>query len=148
MAVCQYYFLDVLWKCRLLDDKRPYNLLQPTHSSAHENLAHLKYYTTKDYTFDLVWPHKSSPTHINSVCNHWVATREGCHMTLGATWQVTKATLINMAHQFRCHTNEMCSILLYFTLITIFVNLGLFRHFETVTNTRTWIKSHRYWRML
>jgi hypothetical protein len=32
--------------------------------------------------------------------------------------------------------------------ITIFVNLGLFRHFETVTNIRTWMKSHRYWRML
>ena len=24
--------------------------------------------------------------------------------------------------------------------ITIFVNLGLFRHFEAVTNIRTWIK--------
>ena len=32
--------------------------------------------------------------------------------------------------------------------ITIFVNLGLFRHFETITNIRTWIKSHTYWRML
>jgi hypothetical protein len=32
--------------------------------------------------------------------------------------------------------------------ITILVNLGLFRHFETVTNIRTWIRSHRYWRML
>jgi hypothetical protein len=32
--------------------------------------------------------------------------------------------------------------------IIIFVNLGLFRHFETVTNIRTWIKSHKYWRML
>jgi hypothetical protein len=32
--------------------------------------------------------------------------------------------------------------------ITIFINLGLFWHFETVTNIRTWIKSHRYWRML
>ena len=32
--------------------------------------------------------------------------------------------------------------------ITIFVNLGLFRHFGTVTNIRTWIKLHRYWRML
>ena len=31
---------------------------------------------------------------------------------------------------------------------TIFVNLGLFRHFEIVTNMRTWIKSHIYWRML
>ena len=28
-----------------------------------------------------------------------------------------------------------------FMQITIFVNLGLFRHFETVTNIRTWIKS-------
>jgi hypothetical protein len=35
-----------------------------------------------------------------------------------------------------------------FVSITIFVNLGLFRHFETVTNIRTWIKWHRYWRML
>ena len=33
-------------------------------------------------------------------------------------------------------------------LITIFVNLGLFWHFETVTNIRTWIESHKYWRML
>ena len=32
--------------------------------------------------------------------------------------------------------------------ITIFVNLGLSRHFEIVTNIRPWIKSHRYWRML
>ena len=32
--------------------------------------------------------------------------------------------------------------------ITIFVNLGLFQHFETVTNIRTWIKSQRYWGML
>ena len=28
----------------------------------------------------------------------------------------------------------------YTNTITIFVNLGFFRHFETVTNTRTWIK--------
>ena len=34
-----------------------------------------------------------------------------------------------------------------FVFITIFVNLGFFRHFETVTHMRTWIKSHRYWRM-
>ena len=33
-------------------------------------------------------------------------------------------------------------------LITVFVNLGFFRHFETVTNIRTWIKSHKHWRML
>jgi hypothetical protein len=39
-------------------------------------------------------------------------------------------------------------LLLIVTIITIFVNLGLFRHFETITNIRTWIKSHRYWRML
>jgi hypothetical protein len=32
--------------------------------------------------------------------------------------------------------------------ITIFINLGLFRHFEIVTNIRTWIKSHKFWRML
>jgi hypothetical protein len=38
-----------------------------------------------------------------------------------------------------------CTMQLVFT---IFVNLGVFRHFETVTNIRTWIKSHRYWRML
>ena len=37
-------------------------------------------------------------------------------------------------------------ILIY--IITIFVNLGLFRHFETVSTIRTWIKSHKYWRML
>ena len=34
------------------------------------------------------------------------------------------------------------------TVITIFVNLGFFWHFETVTNIRTWINSHKYWRML
>jgi hypothetical protein len=28
----------------------------------------------------------------------------------------------------------------YYIYITIFVNLGLFRHFETVKNIRTWIK--------
>ena len=34
------------------------------------------------------------------------------------------------------------------TSITIFVNLGIFRNFETVTNIRTWIESHKFWRML
>ena len=32
--------------------------------------------------------------------------------------------------------------------IIIFINLGFFGRFETVTNIRTWIKSHRCWRML
>ena len=41
---------------------------------------------------------------------------------------------------FSFETNE--------TLITMFVNVEFFRHFETVTNIRTWTKSHRYWRML
>ena len=36
----------------------------------------------------------------------------------------------------------------YHRSITIFVNLGLFRHFETVANIKAWIKSHRYWKML
>ena len=30
----------------------------------------------------------------------------------------------------------------YIRDFTIFVNLGLFRHFETVTNIRTWMKSY------
>jgi hypothetical protein len=34
------------------------------------------------------------------------------------------------------------------TMELMFVNLGLSRHFETVTNIRTWTKSQRYWRML
>ena len=34
------------------------------------------------------------------------------------------------------------------SVITIFVNLGFFWHFETITNIRTSIKSHIYWRML
>ena len=34
------------------------------------------------------------------------------------------------------------------TRITIFVNLGFSRYIETIANIRTWIKSHRYWRML
>jgi hypothetical protein len=33
-------------------------------------------------------------------------------------------------------------------VVTIFVNLGFFLAFETVTNIRTWIKSHIYWRIL
>ena len=33
-------------------------------------------------------------------------------------------------------------------VITIFINLGLLQHFEKVTNIRTWIKSHIYWRLL
>ena len=37
---------------------------------------------------------------------------------------------------------------LCFTFISIFVDLGFFLHFETVTNIKTWIKSQRYWRML
>ena len=32
--------------------------------------------------------------------------------------------------------------------ITIFVNLEIFRHFEIVTNMRTWIQLHKYWRLL
>ena len=40
----------------------------------------------------------------------------------------------------RCHSSR--ENLQYFTaLILLFVNLRLFRHFETVTNIRTWIKS-------
>ena len=39
-------------------------------------------------------------------------------------------------------------IVMSFDKITIFVNLVFFRHFETITNIRTWIKSHIYWRML
>jgi hypothetical protein len=40
-------------------------------------------------------------------------------------------------------------IMIAITIIILnFVNLGLFRHFEIVTNIRTWIKSHKYWRML
>ena len=35
-----------------------------------------------------------------------------------------------------------------YILITIFVDLGLFRHFEIVINIWTWMKSHIYWRML
>ena len=42
----------------------------------------------------------------------------------------------------------MCAVFLFKSTITIFVNLGLFRHFETVTTIRTWIILHRYWRML
>ena len=30
----------------------------------------------------------------------------GCQMTLAANWQVMKTTLINMAHQFWCHTKS------------------------------------------
>ena len=43
------------------------------------------------------------------------------------------------------HFNNFSSLI---PKITIFVNLGLFPHFETVTIIRTWIKSHKYWRML
>jgi hypothetical protein len=49
---------------------------------------------------------------------------------------------------FRKITNHFQRNLSDVAKITIFVNLGLFRHFETVTNIRAWIKSHRYWRML
>jgi hypothetical protein len=42
--------------------------------------------------------------------------------------------------------DQIATLLNY--LITIFVNVRLFRHFEIVTNIRTWIKSHKYWRML
>jgi hypothetical protein len=39
-------------------------------------------------------------------------------------------------------SRELVTRLFFFQgQITIFVNLGLFRHFETVTNIRTWIKS-------
>ena len=44
--------------------------------------------------------------------------------------------------------NTNCIKDLNFMAIAIFVNLRFFWHFETVTNIRTWIKSHRYWRML
>jgi hypothetical protein len=42
--------------------------------------------------------------------------------------QAKRATFFGQVHSF-------CS------WITIFVTLGLFRHFETITNIRTWIKS-------
>jgi hypothetical protein len=41
--------------------------------------------------------------------------------------------------------NDTCKLIMRHRYI---VNLGLFWHFETITNIRTWIKSHRYWRML
>ena len=51
-------------------------------------------------------------------------------------------------HNSMSSSNYDLVLYFYYTQITIFVNLGLFRHFETVTNIRTWIKSHWYWRML
>jgi hypothetical protein len=35
--------------------------------------------------------------------------------------------------------NYHCNLVFTLTPITIFVNLGLFRHFETVTNIITWV---------
>ena len=58
--------------------------------------------------------------------------------------------LSTIIQQLRVISDQMILLLMHSKLLqfTIFVNLGLFRHFEAVTNIRTWIKSHRYWRML
>ena len=43
--------------------------------------------------------------HKNS-SNYWMWNQRGCHMTLGATWQITETALINMAHQFFNNTSK------------------------------------------
>jgi hypothetical protein len=53
--------------------------------------------------------------------------------------------LDNYCQTFMCRYLPYCHLSYY---ITIFVNLGRHRHFETITNIRTWIKSHKFWRML
>ena len=67
-----------------------------------------------------------------------------------ATIAVLMKTTMIMKSMIDC--SFLILILMQFFLciscITIFVNSGMFWHFETVTNTRTWIKSHRYWRMV
>ena len=40
-------------------------------------------------------------------------------MTLGATWQVTKTTLINMAHQFICQSSDPLVISVYYKLMSL-----------------------------
>ena len=40
-----------------------------------------------------------------------------------------------MAHEF----NSKSCVLGFLIVITIFVDVGFFQHFETVTNIRTWI---------
>jgi hypothetical protein len=69
-----------------------------------------------------------------------VCARYVCYSTV-------RATLHLEAKSIRC-VRGLKSSLLIGQKIAIFVNLGLFRHFEIVTNIRTWIKSHVYWRML
>ena len=57
--------------------------------------------------------------------------------------------MIIKSTQFACLPTNTMFALPRGAHITIFVNLGVFWHSETVTNIRTsWIKSHRYWRML
>ena len=56
-------------------------------------------------------------------------------------WRLQSWTLRGMpCHYFILYNS--------YHMITIFLNLGFFRHFETITSIRTWIKSHRFWRML
>ena len=61
-------------------------------------------------------------------------------VSITKSWEVQFSNqLLVMLHRVfaKCNTSS---------IITIFVNLGLFR--QTITNIRTWIKSHRYERML
>ena len=75
----------------------------------------------------------------------WRVFPPGCRCML--TWPHRIKQKMNARPVFYEITSDTF-LLLQNSRMTIFVNVGLFWHFETVTNIRTWIKSHRYWRML
>ena len=81
------------------------------------------------------------------MCNHVVFVNTSPLYPCKVPWVrivLQKPIVMFIYHDKKIQPMYVC----YCDNITIFVNLGLFRHFETVTYIRTWIKSHKYWRML
>jgi hypothetical protein len=68
-----------------------------------------------------------------------IQSKKSGNNTIGQDYYMVEVLTLKLQNNYTSYRS---------TEITIFVNLGLFRHFETVTNIRTWIKSHRDWRML
>ena len=149
-------------------DKRRYGFGQWTHSSIiHDNThsltrSDIKYHTTLNIifrcssswegeNFSFIHPTTKPCNYAHSTCYYSLVD-----LTPGITLFRSKATLCgtdnilqNISHiPTECdeHYVEYCQS--HQTLIIIFANLGLFRHFETIIHIRTWIKSHIFWRML
>ena len=63
-------------------------------------------------------------------------------------WLINMISKIHSITRIETRKNSAVSPSWQWSINHYIRNLGLCRHFETITNIRTWIKSHGYWRML